>query len=66
MVAEYTVSGMTCEHCVAHVKEEVGAIAGVTHTQLDLTGKLIVESYEPVPFEALQAAVAEAGDYTLA
>ncbi|MET0796289.1 MAG: heavy-metal-associated domain-containing protein, partial [Rhodococcus sp. (in: high G+C Gram-positive bacteria)] len=27
--AEYTVSGMTCGHCVGSVKEEIGNIAGV-------------------------------------
>ena len=28
--ATYTVTGMTCDHCVAHVTEEVSAIPGVT------------------------------------
>src|SRR5436189_221467 len=41
--ATYTVSGMTCAHCVSAVTEEVSAVPGVTEVQVDLeTGALTV------------------------
>lgn len=57
-----TVTGMTCQHCVNAVTEEVGAIDGVTGVTVDLaTGRVDVESAAPVPADALAAAVDEAG-----
>jgi len=62
----YTVTGMTCGHCVASVTEEVQAIAGVENVDVVLaTGSLTVTSAEPVDDAAVQAAVEEAG-YQLA
>ncbi|GAA4030426.1 heavy-metal-associated domain-containing protein [Allokutzneria multivorans] len=64
--ATYTVTGMTCGHCVASVTEEVGAIDGVTGVAVDLpTGAVTVTSAEPVSADAVRAAVDEAG-YSLA
>jgi copper chaperone len=58
----YTVVGMTCEHCVRAVTEEVGGIAGVTNVAVDLaSGTVTVESTEPVGAAAVAAAVTEAG-----
>lgn len=58
----YTVSGMTCEHCVASVTEEVGEIAGVDAVNVDLpTGKVTVTSESPLDPETVRAAVDEAG-----
>ncbi|MEY9909348.1 copper ion binding protein [Catenulispora sp. MAP12-49] len=63
--AVYTVSGMTCGHCVKSVTEEVGAIDGVQKVDVVLeTGQVTVTSAAPLPAEAVQAAVDEAG-YTL-
>lgn len=63
---DYTVSGMTCEHCVKAVTEEVSAIDGVTEALVTLEGgKLQVTSDAQVPFSAVEAAVDEAGDYTV-
>jgi copper chaperone len=62
----YTVTGMTCAHCVASVSEEVGAIDGVTGVAVDLpTGAVTVTDAEPVDEARVRAAVEEAG-YTLA
>ena len=62
----YTVTGMTCSHCVASVSEEVGAIDGVTDVAVDLpTGAVTVTSDRPVGDARVRAAVEEAG-YTLA
>jgi copper chaperone CopZ len=59
----FTVTGMTCQHCVASVTEEVAELAGVTEVDVDLaTGRLRVVG--DVTGEQVQAAVAEAGNYT--
>lgn len=65
MKSTYTVSGMTCGHCVNHVTEEVSAIPGVTNVTVAVEGPMVVESTEPVSFDAIVAAVAEAGEYTV-
>ena len=62
----YTVTGMTCEHCVGAVRGEVARIPGVTDVQVDLsTGQVTVTSDEPIDVEAVRASVDEAG-YELA
>jgi copper chaperone len=58
----WTVTGMTCDHCVRAVTEEVSGVGGVTSVQVDLTsGRLVVESDGPIDAAALVAAVDEAG-----
>jgi copper chaperone CopZ len=60
MSATYTVTGMTCGHCVSSVTEEVTAVPGVTGVQVDLeSGRLTVEG--AADESAVQAAVEEAG-----
>lgn len=62
----YTVTGMTCGHCVQAVQSEIGKIDGVTGVDVDLaSGRVTVDSAAPVPAEAVAAAVDEAG-YELA
>ena len=57
----YTVTGMTCGHCVLSVQEEVCEIAGVRAVDVDLeTGRLTVAG-EGFADDAVAAAVAEAG-----
>jgi len=64
--ATFTVTGMTCGHCVASVTEEVSEVAGVEGVDVDLeTGRLTLTSSEPVDAAAVKAAVEEAG-YQLA
>jgi copper chaperone CopZ len=66
ITATYTVTGMTCDHCVASVTEEVAAIDGVHDVVVDLaTGALSFGADRPVSPEAVEAAVREAG-YALA
>lgn len=56
----YTVNGMTCGHCVASVREEVGELAGVTDVEVDLaTGRLTVTG--DATAAQVAAAVDEAG-----
>ena len=62
----YTVTGMTCSHCVSSVTAEVGRIPGVTAVQVDLaSGSVAVTGDQPVDDAAVAAAVDEAG-YELA
>jgi copper chaperone len=62
----YTISGMTCAHCVASVTEEVQEIPGVENVDVVLeTGALTVTSSRSLDDEALRGAVEEAG-YQLA
>ena len=62
----YTVTGMTCSHCVASVTEEISEIDGVTEVAVDLpTGAVSVTSTRPIDEADIRAAVEEAG-YQLA
>jgi copper chaperone len=65
----YRVAGMTCEHCVAAVTEELTALDGVTSVTVDLTAggtsDVTVDSREPLDRDAVVRAVDEAG-YALA
>lgn len=62
----YTVTGMTCEHCVGAVRGEVGRLPGVTGVEVDLqSGQVTVTSDEPIDAETIRATVDEAG-YELA
>ena len=57
----YTVSGMTCEHCVASVREEVAEVEGVSAVEVDLeSGRLSVDG-DGFSDDAVRAAVDEAG-----
>ena len=58
----YTVTGITCGHCVGAIKEEVSAIPGVTGVDLDLAGAMTVHSDSPVDFDRIVEALYEAGD----
>ncbi len=62
----FTVTGMTCGHCVASVTEEVEELPGVDRVDVVLeTGALNITSAEPIDGAAVKAAVEEAG-YQLA
>jgi copper chaperone len=64
--ATYTVSGMTCGHCVASVTEEISEIDGVSAVDVQLeTGAVTVTSAGPLDATAVRSAVEEAG-YKLA
>ena len=62
----YTVTGMTCGHCVASVTEEVQEVPGVEDVAVVLeTGQVTVTSAEPLDEAEIRTAVEEAG-YQLA
>ena len=57
----YTVSGMTCAHCVLSVREEVSEVDGVRAVEVDLDSGRLTVSGERLSDEAVREAVAEAG-----
>jgi copper ion binding protein len=61
MRTSYTVTGMTCQHCVDAVSREVGAVPGVTGVEVDLATGRVEVSGEGFTDEAVAAAVDEAG-----
>lgn len=64
--ATFTVTGMTCGHCVQAVTEEIESIDGVEKVEVELaSGSVTVVSAEPIAEQAVAAAVDEAG-YSLA
>ena len=57
----YAVNGMTCDHCVLSVTEEVSEVAGVERVEVDLaSGRLLVQG-SGFADAAVRGAVAEAG-----
>jgi copper chaperone len=66
----YPVTGMTCEHCVRAVTEELTRLGSVTEVSVELVpggeSKVTVTGDAPLPEEAVSAALDEAGDYRLA
>ncbi|MEO6651512.1 MAG: heavy-metal-associated domain-containing protein [Ilumatobacteraceae bacterium] len=56
-----SVPGMTCGHCEAAVKEEVGAVPGVTAVDVDLDSKDVAVSGTDLDRDAIVAAIDEAG-----
>ena len=61
----WTVTGMTCGHCAASVREEIEEIPGVDAVDVTVeTGAVVVTSATPIERDAVAAAVTEAG-YTL-
>ena len=60
--ATYVVSGMSCEHCVRSVTEEVSEIDGVNDVEVDLdSGRVTVTSETELSTQDVRNAVAEAG-----
>ena len=58
----YTVTGMTCGHCVSSVTEEVSELPGVTDVQVELeSGRLTVTSDSPLSTDTVRGAVEGAG-----
>jgi copper ion binding protein len=62
----YTVTGMTCAHCVQAVTSEISELPGVDAVEVDLAASAVtVTSAAPLSVDAVRAAVDEAG-YELA
>lgn len=67
---ELEVTGLTCNHCVASVKEELEEIPAVKHVKVTLqpddVSRVVVVSSAPVSQEAFRDAITEAGYELLA
>jgi copper chaperone len=63
----FQVSGMTCDHCVHAVTEELQALPGVTTVEVDLAaGTATVDSTRTLTDDEVSDALDEAGAYALA
>ncbi|HOX42051.1 MAG TPA: heavy metal-associated domain-containing protein [Myxococcota bacterium] len=61
MALTLKVEGMTCPHCVAHVKRALEAVPGVTRASPDLETGLVTIEGRPEKPELLEQAVEQAG-----
>ena len=63
--ATYGVAGMTCDHCVSAVQQEIGALRGVQKVAVDLvvggTSTVAVTADAELDDSQVRAAVDEAG-----
>lgn len=60
--AHVTVTGMTCQHCVMSVTEEIAEIRGVSAVEVQLgSGTVTVSADRAVDRDEIAAAVTEAG-----
>jgi copper chaperone len=57
----YTVPGMSCDHCVHAVTEEVSRVTGVESVDVDLDTKAVVVHGDDLDDGAIRAAIDEAG-----
>ena len=65
VTAQYTVTGMTCGHCVKAVTDELSELDGVVQVDIHLpAGQVTVTSNDPLARDAVAAPVDQAG-YTL-
>lgn len=61
-VEQFRVPGVSCQHCVHSVTQEVSAVNGVQRVEVDLNTKTVtVEHAENVSTESIVAAIQEAG-----
>ncbi|MFN8223297.1 MAG: heavy-metal-associated domain-containing protein [Gaiellales bacterium] len=58
---EVRVTGMSCSHCEAAVREEVGQVAGVERVEADATTGCVTVEGVALDRPAIEAAVVEAG-----
>jgi copper ion binding protein len=62
MKKKISIEGMSCGHCVMHVKEALSELAGVTNVDVSLEAKsAVLEASGDVSDEAIKAAVDDAG-----
>jgi copper chaperone len=57
----YAVQGMTCDHCVLSVREEVSEVGGVEAVDVELASGRLTVTGRHVSDDAVRAAVADAG-----
>ncbi|MEV0204362.1 heavy-metal-associated domain-containing protein [Streptomyces sp. NPDC050788] len=58
---QYSVTGMTCEHCAASIREEVSEAPGVSEVVVDVAAKSVTVQGSDLDDTRLRAAIVEAG-----
>jgi copper chaperone CopZ len=61
MDSTFRITGMTCDHCVLSVTEEVSEVPGVDAVDVDLTSGRLTVSGSGVSGDAVVAAVEDVG-----
>jgi copper chaperone len=65
----YSVTGLTCDHCVGAVTSELSAVPSVTDVTVELVvdgaSRVVVTSDAVLDDAAVREALDEAGDYVL-
>lgn len=62
MKKKILIEGMSCGHCVNHVKEALTGLSGVVKVNVDLASKsAVIEASENVGDEVIKAAIDDAG-----
>lgn len=61
MTKNYFVEGMTCEHCVASVTEEISEVSGTQGVEVDLESGRVTVTGEDFSDSEIEAAIKEAG-----
>ncbi|MHC0430975.1 heavy-metal-associated domain-containing protein [Streptomyces sp. O3] len=58
---QYDVTGMTCEHCAASIREEVSEVPGVSEVVVDLAANTVTVHGDALDDARVRAAIVEAG-----
>lgn len=61
MEKKIIIEGMSCNHCVEHVKEALSGIEGVLSAVVDLEGKYALVNVNNVSDEMLKEAIEDEG-----
>lgn len=62
MIKKIAIEGMSCQHCVRHVREALEELAGVKTAKVNLESKTAeVELDQDVDDEKIKAAISDAG-----
>ena len=67
MIHTYSVYGMSCNNCRAHVEEALKKVDGVTHISVNLSkAEAVIEMESHIPLETFQGALKnEGGNYSI-
>ena len=58
---QYNVTGMSCEHCAASIREEVSQVPGVSNVVVDVAANSVTVHGTDLDDGRLRAAIVEAG-----
>lgn len=62
MIKKISIEGMSCDHCVNHVKEALSELDGVTNVNVNLDEKsAVLEFLDDVKDEDIKATIDEVG-----